>query len=247
VNDETGLGVAPDTVKVPTVHAWDVGDLKLLSFFSLARSVPPVLHPPQSALLGEAWREARPPSACLQLPHEGAAGKLLLWWFRAGCSTRTRFAGESDTRARREPVAFDFVDKSNDAKPTKAKRVGDNERIVNVKPNGIAAAVYFPIEPKVVGEIKLLVTAIGDSAGDAVEQPLLVEVRGTHLHRTLSDEGLSASLRIGRRLPALLQQAGRRRSDRQERHEARAGDQHAAAVRHRHHRRVGARRSVHHR
>lgn len=74
-------------------------------------------------------------------------------------------------------TGFDFVDRSGN--PIKSDSGRDfNVRKTTVPGNGGSAAVYFPIIPSKVGDVKLLVKAIGDQGADAVEQPLLVEAEG---------------------------------------------------------------------
>lgn len=59
----------------------------------------------------------------------------------------------------------------------KTKRSKDyNIRTVSVPGGGVSKAVYFPILPTMVGNVKLSVNAQAGQAGDAVEQVLKVEV-----------------------------------------------------------------------
>lgn len=50
--------------------------------------------------------------------------------------------------------------------------------MLKVAGGGGSASVFFPIVPAKIGELRLKVTAVAANAGDAVEQPLLVEPEG---------------------------------------------------------------------
>lgn len=51
---------------------------------------------------------------------------------------------------------------------------------MTVPGGGASKAVYFPIIPRIIGDVPLHVTAISSAAGDAVQQPLKVEVDDDH-------------------------------------------------------------------
>lgn len=59
-----------------------------------------------------------------------------------------------------------------------------NVRLVSV-PGGVSKAVYFPIVPTKLGNIKLSVVAQAAQAGDAVEVPLKVEPEGYRVDRNV--------------------------------------------------------------
>lgn len=59
------------------------------------------------------------------------------------------------------------------SKDSKSKNY--NMRLISVPGGGVSKAVYFPIVPTQIGEVKLSVVAQSAKAGDAIEQPLKVE------------------------------------------------------------------------
>ncbi|KHJ40775.1 a-macroglobulin complement component [Trichuris suis] len=71
---------------------------------------------------------------------------------------------------------FDFVNKPVKLEKDKEKMKLSNTR--TVKPRS-SATVFIPIRPTTVGTIKLLVKAFADDAADAIEVPLIVEVRNS--------------------------------------------------------------------
>lgn len=87
-----------------------------------------------------------------------------------------------------ENAGFDFLNHDGSVR-TKRAVSEYNVRITSVSGGGASKvrrgleknlqAVYFPIVPTKIGDVRLHVTAQGSSAGDAVEQPLKVDVR-TH-------------------------------------------------------------------
>uniref|UniRef100_A0A914W004 Uncharacterized protein n=1 Tax=Plectus sambesii TaxID=2011161 RepID=A0A914W004_9BILA len=82
-----------------------------------------------------------------------------------------------------ENGGFDFVEKDG-SKTEKGKGRKDyNVRTVTVPGGGASKAVYFPITPKTIGDVKLSVVAQAGQAGDAVEQPLKVEPEGYRVDR----------------------------------------------------------------
>ncbi|CAJ0956760.1 unnamed protein product, partial [Mesorhabditis belari] len=77
----------------------------------------------------------------------------------------------------------DFVFLNKDGTANTEKDSKASMRLVSVPGGGVSKAVYFPIEPRKIGEIKLHVQAIGGKAGDAVEMPLKVEPEGYRVDR----------------------------------------------------------------
>ncbi len=99
-----------------------------------------------------------------------------------------------------DEAGFEFVEKDGSTMKTtmkKAKRSKDyNLRTVSVPGGGISKAVYFPIVPTTVGNVKLSVNAQAGQAGDAVEQVLRVEVCNVmfnHTHFLMIDSGRGIS------------------------------------------------------
>lgn len=60
-----------------------------------------------------------------------------------------------------------------------------NVRYVSVPGGGGSKAVYFPIVPTEIGNVKLSVLAQAGHAGDAVEMPLRVEPEGYRVERNV--------------------------------------------------------------
>uniref|UniRef100_A0A915JB84 Uncharacterized protein n=1 Tax=Romanomermis culicivorax TaxID=13658 RepID=A0A915JB84_ROMCU len=84
-----------------------------------------------------------------------------------------------------ENSPFDLIQKPGDAKNKQASQK-DSMRIINVGlrpsqryvPAGGSTSVFFPMMPTKVGDLKLLVKAIGGKSSDAVENVLIVEAEG---------------------------------------------------------------------
>ncbi|GMS92544.1 hypothetical protein PENTCL1PPCAC_14719, partial [Pristionchus entomophagus] len=62
---------------------------------------------------------------------------------------------------------------------------GQNTRTITVPGGGVSKAVYFPILPTKIGNIRLNVEARSAAAGDAVDIPLLVEPEGYRVDRNV--------------------------------------------------------------
>jgi CD109 antigen len=80
-------------------------------------------------------------------------------------------------------VGFSFLQKDGSIKKNKMDK-NYNVRLVSV-PGGVSKAVYFPIVPNKIGNIKLSVVASGAQAGDAIEIPLKVEPEGYRVDRNV--------------------------------------------------------------
>ncbi|GMT28413.1 hypothetical protein PFISCL1PPCAC_19710 [Pristionchus fissidentatus] len=79
---------------------------------------------------------------------------------------------------------FDFLNKDGSVRRGNTK--GDyNTRLVSVPGGGVSKAVYFPILPNQIGNIRLKVEARCASAGDAVDIPLKVEPEGYRVDRNV--------------------------------------------------------------
>ncbi|KAF8366867.1 tep-1, partial [Pristionchus pacificus] len=79
---------------------------------------------------------------------------------------------------------FDFL--KRDGSPRKGSFSGDyNTRLVSVPGGGVSKAVYFPILPTQIGNIRLKLEARCASAGDAVDIPLKVEPEGYRVDRNV--------------------------------------------------------------
>lgn len=77
---------------------------------------------------------------------------------------------------------YDFVD--NPQKPSKDGKLPKNYNVreVEVPGGGGSKAVFFPIKPSIVGDLKLKATAYGSGgASDAVQETLLCEAEGVPL------------------------------------------------------------------
>ncbi|TKR94808.1 hypothetical protein L596_009045 [Steinernema carpocapsae] len=79
---------------------------------------------------------------------------------------------------------FDFIQKDGSVKKTK-KDKNYNVRVVSVPGGGVSKAVYFPIIPTKIGNVKLSIVAQGAQAGDAIEMPLKVEPEGYRVDRNV--------------------------------------------------------------
>ncbi|MFH4980299.1 hypothetical protein AB6A40_007008 [Gnathostoma spinigerum] len=88
-------------------------------------------------------------------------------------------------------AGFDFLQKDSSVKKPISKSKGKNYniRFVSVPGGGVSKAVYFPIVPTQIGTIKLSIIAQSAKAGDAVEQPLKVEVNSTFIQSYFDQHG----------------------------------------------------------
>ncbi|VDM23426.1 unnamed protein product [Toxocara canis] len=85
-------------------------------------------------------------------------------------------------------AGFDFLQKDGTSKKPlskESKSKNYNMRFVSVPGGGVSKAVYFPIVPTHIGDVKLSVIAQSAKAGDAVEQPLKVEPEGYRVDRNV--------------------------------------------------------------
>uniref|UniRef100_A0A914ZVE4 TEP1-F n=1 Tax=Parascaris univalens TaxID=6257 RepID=A0A914ZVE4_PARUN len=85
-------------------------------------------------------------------------------------------------------AGFDFLQKDGTSKKPlskDSKSKNYNMRLISVPGGGVSKAVYFPIVPTQIGEVKLSVVAQSAKAGDAVEQPLKVEPEGYRIDRNV--------------------------------------------------------------
>ncbi|KAE9548744.1 hypothetical protein FO519_008047, partial [Halicephalobus sp. NKZ332] len=80
-----------------------------------------------------------------------------------------------------ENSGFNFLQKDGSIKKGKQDKKY-NVRLVSV-PGGVSKAVYFPIVPTKIGNVRLSVVAQASQAGDAVEIPLKVEPEGYRVDR----------------------------------------------------------------
>jgi CD109 antigen len=80
-------------------------------------------------------------------------------------------------------VGFSFLQKDGSIKKNKMDK-NYNVRVISV-PGGVSKAVYFPIVPTKIGNIKLSVVAQASQAGDAIEIPLKVEPEGYRVDRNV--------------------------------------------------------------
>ncbi|KAK0422305.1 hypothetical protein QR680_007497 [Steinernema hermaphroditum] len=79
---------------------------------------------------------------------------------------------------------FDFVQKDGSIKKNK-KDKNYNVRVLSVPGGGVSKAVYFPIVPTKIGNVKLSIVAQAAQAGDAIEMPLKVEPEGYRVDRNV--------------------------------------------------------------
>ncbi|VDK50291.1 unnamed protein product [Anisakis simplex] len=85
-------------------------------------------------------------------------------------------------------AGFDFLQKDGTSKKPlskDSKSKNYNMRLISVPGGGVSKAVYFPIVPTQIGEVKLSVVAQSAKAGDAVEQRLKVEPEGYRVDRNI--------------------------------------------------------------
>lgn len=81
-----------------------------------------------------------------------------------------------------ETSGFDFLD--NPQKPSSGGQLPKNYnvRAVEIPADGGSKAVFFPIRPNIIGDLKLKATAYGSAgASDAVQETLLCESEGVPL------------------------------------------------------------------
>jgi CD109 antigen len=80
---------------------------------------------------------------------------------------------------------FEFLQKDGVTTKKNKQDKNYNVRFVSVPGGGVSKAVYFPIVPTEIGNVKLSVLAQAGHAGDQVEVPLLVEPEGYRVERNV--------------------------------------------------------------
>uniref|UniRef100_A0AC34RA62 CD109 antigen n=1 Tax=Panagrolaimus sp. JU765 TaxID=591449 RepID=A0AC34RA62_9BILA len=143
VSDNTGLGVAPSTVKLKVFRPFFVR-----------------LNLPYSVKRGEKF-----------------ALQVLVFNYMENEQDVTVILKHN------EDSGFNFLQKDGSIKKGKMDK-NYNVRLVSV-PGGVSKAVYFPIVPTKLGNVKLSVVAQAAQAGDAVEIPLKVEPEGYRVDRNV--------------------------------------------------------------
>ncbi|CAJ0576094.1 unnamed protein product, partial [Mesorhabditis spiculigera] len=154
---------APDTITSWVASAFAVNDVSGLGIA------------PETAKL----RVFRPFFIRLNLPYSVKRGEK----FALQILVFNYMENEQDVTVTLKNDNDEFVFLNKDGSVNTEKSTSANTRLVSVAGGGSSKAVYFPIEPRKIGDLKLHVVATGSNAGDAVEMPLKVEPEGYRVNR----------------------------------------------------------------